>query len=37
MQKLSDKSIGKEYRLEKNIACGWMQTSLEVMTEHAEY
>jgi hypothetical protein len=36
MQKLSGKAIGKEYMLEKHTAFGWMQTCVEVMTEHVE-
>jgi hypothetical protein len=36
LEKLSGKAIGKEYRLEKYTACGWMQTCLEVVTEHVE-
>jgi hypothetical protein len=37
MQKLSGKVIGKEYRLEKHTACGWIQTCLEVMNEHVQW
>ena len=36
MLKLSGKAIGKDYRLEKHTACGWMQTCLEGKTEHVE-
>jgi len=36
MQTFSGKAIGKEYRLEKHTACSWMQTCLEVMSEHVE-
>jgi hypothetical protein len=36
MPELSGKAIGKDYRLEKYIACGWMQICLEVMTERVE-